>query len=96
MIIKNHFHKKGFALGLVLKQRLAASRKWPIIRTAFCSPDSAFAIHVGSLLFRKKIVPVSQCSPSQPFFGMSRNNTPPKEGGASLRDIPKNGCEGDK
>ena len=31
MIIKNHFHKKGFALGLVLKQRPAASRKWPII-----------------------------------------------------------------
>ena len=30
LIIKNHFHKKGFALGLVLKQRLAASRKWPI------------------------------------------------------------------
>ena len=26
---KNNFHKKGFALGLVLKQRLAASRKWP-------------------------------------------------------------------
>ena len=30
MMIKNHFHKKGFALDLVLKQRLAASRKWPI------------------------------------------------------------------
>ena len=30
MIIKNNLHKKGFALGLVLKQRLAASRKWPI------------------------------------------------------------------
>ena len=30
MIIKNHFHKKGFALGLILKQRLAASRKWPV------------------------------------------------------------------
>ena len=30
MIIKNHFHKKGFALGLVLIQRLAASRTWPI------------------------------------------------------------------
>ena len=29
MIIKNHFHK-GLALGLVLKQRLAASWKWPI------------------------------------------------------------------
>ena len=31
MIIKTRFHKKGFALGLVLKQRLAASRKWPIV-----------------------------------------------------------------
>ena len=30
MIIKNHFHKKGFALDLVLKQRLVASRKWPV------------------------------------------------------------------
>ena len=30
MIIKSIFHEKGFALGLVLKQRLAASRKWPI------------------------------------------------------------------
>ena len=30
MIIKNHFHKEGSALNLVLKQRLAASRKWPI------------------------------------------------------------------
>ena len=34
MIIKNHFHKKGFALGLVLRQRLAASRKWPIFKMA--------------------------------------------------------------
>ena len=31
MIIKNNLHKKGFALGLVLKQRLAAFRKWPIV-----------------------------------------------------------------
>ena len=30
MIIKNHFHKKGFSLGLLLKQKLASSRKWPI------------------------------------------------------------------
>ena len=30
MIIKIHFHKKGFALGLVLKQRLAVSPEWPI------------------------------------------------------------------
>ena len=32
MIIKNNFHKKGFALGLVLKQRLAASCKCLITR----------------------------------------------------------------
>ena len=30
MIINNHLHKKGFAPALVLKQRLAASQKWPI------------------------------------------------------------------
>ena len=30
MIIKSHFHNKGFALGLILKQRLGTSRKWPI------------------------------------------------------------------
>ena len=30
MIIKNYFHKKEFALGVVLKERLAASQKWPI------------------------------------------------------------------
>ena len=30
MIIRKHFHKKGFALGLVLKQRLVASQKWSI------------------------------------------------------------------
>ena len=29
-IIKNRFRKKGFAFGLVLKQRFAASRKWSI------------------------------------------------------------------
>ena len=32
MIIKNHLRKKGFALGLALKQRLAASLKWPVVR----------------------------------------------------------------
>ena len=30
MIIKNNFHKKGFALGVVLNHLLASSRKWPI------------------------------------------------------------------
>ena len=31
MKIKNNLHKKGFALALVLKQRLPASRKRPIV-----------------------------------------------------------------
>ena len=31
VIIKNHFHKKGFVFDLVIKQRLAASRKWPCL-----------------------------------------------------------------
>ena len=35
MIIKNHFHKRGFALGLVSKLRLVASRKWPIYEPYF-------------------------------------------------------------
>ena len=56
MIIKNHFHKKGFALGLVLKQRLVASRKWPIqffilySRLLFKLLDSASLKAQGSLV----------------------------------------------
>ena len=28
---RTHFHVKGFALGLVLKQRQKRTRKWPIV-----------------------------------------------------------------
>ena len=28
---QTHFHKKGFTLGLVLKQRQKATREWPIV-----------------------------------------------------------------
>ena len=28
--IKKHFHINGFALSLALKQRLGATRKWPV------------------------------------------------------------------
>ena len=31
---KTNFHRKGFALGLVLKQRRKATRKWPILKSA--------------------------------------------------------------
>ena len=30
IIIKTHFHNKGFALSLVLKVKLFGTRKWPI------------------------------------------------------------------
>ena len=30
IIIENHFHINGFALGLVLKVRFFGTRKWPI------------------------------------------------------------------
>ena len=30
LVSKTHFHMKGFALGLVLKQRQKTTRKWPI------------------------------------------------------------------
>ena len=29
--IKKHFHINGFALSLALKQRLGATRKWPVV-----------------------------------------------------------------
>ena len=29
---KTHFHKKGGALGLILKVRVFGTRKWPIIK----------------------------------------------------------------
>ena len=39
MIIKDHFQKKGSALGLVLKQRFVASRKWAIESVIICQGD---------------------------------------------------------
>ena len=30
LVSKTHFHMKGFALGLVLKQRQKTTRKWPV------------------------------------------------------------------
>ena len=54
MIIKNNLHKKGFALALVLKQRLAASRKGPIVLylTNLCVTTKAIA---GDQFWKTKI-----------------------------------------
>ena len=46
MIIKNNFHKKGFALDLVLKQRLAVSLKWSIT-TSFSESHYVSHPHYG-------------------------------------------------
>ena len=35
LVSKTHFHMKGFALGLVLKQRQKRTRKWPISQPRF-------------------------------------------------------------
>ena len=50
LVSKTHFHMKGFALGLVLKQRQKRTRKWPIIELGFnkiviseCLADELFA-----------------------------------------------------
>ena len=36
---KTHFHKKGCALGLILKVRVFGTRKWPVV------PPGAVAVH---------------------------------------------------
>ena len=52
IIKKNHFHKKCFALGLVLKQSLAVSRKWRFIS---CSCRSSKSPDVASLLQKQPL-----------------------------------------
>ena len=37
---ETHFHMKGFAPGLVLKQRQKATRKWPIAVEPLQTPTS--------------------------------------------------------
>ena len=51
---KNHFHKKGFVLGIVLKQRLAASRKWPIDLTDFSITSHNYNLKLNITRFRQK------------------------------------------
>ena len=36
---RTHFHMKGFAVRLVLKQRHKRTRKWPIIRQVLSAPN---------------------------------------------------------
>ena len=45
---KTHFHKKGFALGLVLRVRVFGTRKWPI---RLISTDEVRNINEKFLLF---------------------------------------------
>ena len=52
LVSKTHFHMKGFALGLVLKQRQKTTRKWPIL-----SPASASLLD-AMLLVKENLVPV--------------------------------------
>ena len=48
---QTHFHMKGFALGLVLKQRQKATRKWPIYPSLHFSPWNYDCYgHIGPFL----------------------------------------------
>ena len=49
LVSKTHFHMKGFALGLVLKQRQKRTRKWPIASSHF--NRSQFWLHGCEALF---------------------------------------------
>ena len=40
--MKTNFHKKNFALRLVLKRRQTSTRKWPINMEEFIGKDEAF------------------------------------------------------
>ena len=61
IIIKTHFHNKGFALSLVLKVKLFGTRKWPINLTLRASMRSlmvfrySFSCLILSLSDRYKI-----------------------------------------
>ena len=54
---KTHFHKKGCALGLILKVRLFGTQKWPI--QLFCFGIAVKAIFFFSSLSNKQL----GCSP---------------------------------
>ena len=45
LVSKTHFHMKGFALGLVLKQRQKTTRKWPIMDISPLDPKET-KIHI--------------------------------------------------
>ena len=60
---KTHFHKKGCALGLILKVRVFGTRKWPIafLPISLMSPSSLIKLPIIRL-------PTVICSPANMFF----------------------------
>ena len=43
---KTHFHKKGCALGLILKVRDFETRKWPIVNDQCCTVEFLYNGHL--------------------------------------------------
>ena len=65
IVSKTHFHMKGFALGLVLKQRQKATRKWLFflrnfeireISVAKIACNNAVPLSSSFLIFRTDVV----------------------------------------
>ena len=48
---KTHFHKKGFALGLILRVRVFGTRKWPI-------GDQALHFSLGNIAMFACVLPL--------------------------------------
>ena len=66
MMIKNHFHKEGFALGLVLKQRLVASPKWTIEALIFTLSRFCHKVATRTIFVHPEILP--QTSSAATFY----------------------------
>ena len=63
LTISNHFHVNGFALSLALKQRLEATRKWPI---RYCL--RVLALLIGEIIFPSRQADQTELLPMAGLF----------------------------
>ena len=58
MQINLNFHKKGFALGLLLKVRVFGTRKWPVTKSSFIVISMGFLGPKCTVLFNLSLLSV--------------------------------------
>ena len=64
LVSKTHFHMKGFALGLVLKQRQKTTRKWPIKAAEQYFPVAMFIMLYKVVLTFEYVDEILKCDHS--------------------------------